>query len=93
MKWLTNLVAKIVAKKVANKMNMEDGPMEEGKKWYRSKGVLTGIVTVLIGLYEGVKVSLAPQMGWTLPEIPGLAYTVLGALGIYSRVVATKEIK
>ncbi len=93
MKWLTNLVAKIVAKKVVTKMGLEDGSLQEGKPWYKSKGVITGLVTVLIGIYEGVKVSLAPQMGWTLPEIPPLVYTILGGLGIYSRVVATKEIK
>jgi hypothetical protein len=93
MKWLKNLVVKIATKKVADKLNLEEGKMEDGKKWYRSKGVLTGIVTVLIGLYTGVDTQVGPQAGFDLPNIPELVFVVLGALGIYSRVVADKEIK
>jgi hypothetical protein len=86
--WLVGLAAKRLGKK----LNLQEGPMDEKKKWYQSKAVLTGIVTVLIGTYEAVKQGLAPQFGWTLPEIPSLVYTILGALGIYSRVVADKKI-
>lgn len=64
----------------------------ETKSWWKSKGVITGIVTVIIGTYESVRVLLAPQMGWTLPDIPPLVYTILGALGVYSRVTATSTI-
>ena len=91
MKWLKNLVIKIAVKKVAKKMGLEDS-MEGNKPWYRSKGVLTGIVTVLIGTYEAVAVSLAPEFGWKIPEIPGLVFTILGALGIYARKVANTKI-
>ena len=66
--------------------------MENNKPWYKSKGVITGIVTVLIGAYETIRVTLAPQLGWTIPDIPPIVYTILGALGIYSRVVATTNI-
>jgi hypothetical protein len=90
---LKNLILKIIGKKFANSLELVEGrPMENGKPWYKSKGVLTGIVTVIIGTYEGVRLSLAPQMGWSLPDIPPFAYTILGALGIYSRVVASATV-
>jgi hypothetical protein len=89
---LKNWIVKLTVKRLVKKLKLQEGAMDEKKKWYQSKAVLTGIVTVLIGTYETVKVALAPQFGWTLPEIPGIVYTVLGALGIYSRVVAEKKI-
>lgn len=89
---LKNWIVKLVVKKAAKKLNLTEGKPVDKKKWYQSKGVLTGIVTVLIGTYEAVKVALAPQFGWTLPDIPPIVFTILGALGIYSRVVAEKKI-
>lgn len=59
----------------------------ESKKWYLSKGIWTGIVTAVLGLY----LTLAPQFGW--PAIPEYVFVVLGALGIYSRNVAVTAIK
>lgn len=91
--WLKNLIIKNAVKKVADKLDLQEGPMEEGKKWYKSKGVISGIVAVLLGIYEVVRLNLAPQVGWSIPEIPPVLFTVLGALGIYSRVVADKVIK
>ena len=92
MSFLKNFLVKLVARKAAKALKLEDGPMDETKKWYKSKGVLTGILTVLFGTYEAVRATLAPQLGWNLPEIPALVYTVLGALGIYSRVVASEKV-
>ena len=89
---LKNFALKMVAKIVGRKLGLKEGPMDDKKKWYQSKTVLTGIVTVLVGTYEGVKLYLAPEFGWSLPEIPPYVYTILGALGIYSRSVASKKI-
>lgn len=83
---------KIGAKILGRKLGLTEGPMTDTKKWYQSKGVLTGIVTVLITAYEGTRGMIAPQFGWDLPEIPVFVYTVLGALGIYARKVASKKI-
>lgn len=103
--WLINLALKgklpkffyvIAGRKIAKILDLKEGGVMaeevESKKWYKSKGVLTGIVTILIGLYEAVAVSLAPQLGWTLPPIPAWIFSLLGAMGIYSRVVADKKI-
>lgn len=92
MNFFKNILVKLAAKKAAKMLKLEEGPMDESKKWYKSKGVITGIITVLIGTYEAVKVSVAPQVGWTLPDIPPLVYTILGALGVYARVVATSKV-
>lgn len=91
--WIKNIIIKKVAKDFADKLDLKEGPMEEGKKWYQSKGVISGIVAVLLGSYEVVRLNLAPQLGWPLPEIPPVLFTVLGALGIYSRATANKIIK
>jgi hypothetical protein len=92
---LPNWMYRLAGKKIAKILKLEEGNMAENtetKKWYRSKGVLTGVVTVLIGLYESVRITLAPQFGWTIPNIPEFLYVLLGALGVYSRVVADKKI-
>ena len=91
--WLKNLIVKKAAKEVSEKLDLKEGPMEEGKPWYKSKGVITGITAVLLGTYEMVRLNLAPQFGWHVPEIPPVIFTFLGAVGVYSRVTADKVIK
>lgn len=61
--------------------------MNETKKWFQSKTVITGVVTGLLGIYN------ATAHGLGLPVIPEYIYTVLAALGIYSRVVAKAAIE
>lgn len=85
---MKKFIAWIVGKVVSKNLRLEDGPMTDKKPWYKSKGVITGIVTVLVGTYETVKVALAPQVGWSLPDIPPVLYTILGALGVYARAAA-----
>ncbi len=91
--WLKNLIVKKAANEVSKKLDLQEGPMEEGKRWFQSKGVITGITAVLLGTYEVVRLNLAPQFGWHVPEIPPVIFTFLGALGIYSRVTADKIIQ
>ena len=62
--------------------------MDDKKPWYKSKGVINGIVIVLLGTYELVGQHLGPQMGFSLPSIPEFVYVVLGTLGIYTRATA-----
>lgn len=81
-----NLLAKLAGKFAKSKLDLKEGPMDDTKKWYASKGVWTGIVTALMGAY----LSLAPQFGW--PAVPEWVFSFLGALGIYARVSADKQI-
>lgn len=56
------------------------------KTWWQSKTIWSGIVAVLLAAYG----TAALQFGW--PQVPEFIYGILGALGIYGRSVATKEI-
>lgn len=89
---LKNFFIKLIARKAGKKIGLEEGPMTDKKPWYKSKGVLSALVIILITLYEGIDSQLGPQIGFNLPDIPNVVYTVLGALGLWGRVGAKKEI-
>lgn len=61
--------------------------MDDSKKWWKSKTVLSGIVAVGLAAYS----TAADHFG--LPATPEWVFAILGALGVYGRVTATKEIK
>jgi hypothetical protein len=82
----------IVGKKISKALKLEDGPMEDNKSWYKSKGVLSGIAIALLGTYDLLRLHVAPQFGWPLPEVPSFVYTLLAAVGIHARVTATAKI-
>ena len=95
---LPKFVYRMAGRKIAEILDLKENDMSEemkegeGKKWWKSKSILNGIVIVIIGTYETVRLSLAPQMGWNLPAIPEFLYVILGAIGIYSRKVADTKI-
>jgi hypothetical protein len=90
---LKNFVAKLAGKFLGSKLKLTEGKMEDGKKWYQSKTILSGIVIAVIGAYDLVRLNIAPGFGWNLPELPGWILSVLGGIGIYGRVTADKQIK
>lgn len=63
--------------------------MDESKPWYKSKGILTGIVTVLLASYSTASMTF-PQ--FHIPAVPEWIYAILGALGIYARATASAEV-
>lgn len=74
-----------------SKKIFKEGEMET-KKWYQSKGIWTGVVTVVMAVYD-VLVPLVPiYFGITLPIIPEWVFVLLGAFGIYSRKTASTKI-
>lgn len=89
---MKKMLAYLLGKFIKSKLDKGGSSMDGKKKWYQSKNVWTGIVTVLIGIYSLIQASLAPVLGFTLPAIPEWLFTVLGAIGIYTRVSATKTI-
>lgn len=78
--------AKLVAKYLSNKIKLEDGPMDDKKKWYKSKTIWTGVVAVLLAAYSTASASFG------LPPVPEWVFAILGTLGIYTRATATTKI-
>ena len=89
---LPNWAYALIGKKIAKVVNLQEGNMDT-KKWYQSRNVWTGVVTVLIGLYTSVDVSLGTSLGFDLPNIPEFVFVILGTLGVYTRVTTTKTIE
>lgn len=90
--WIPDFILKMIGRQIADKIDLKEGNMDSSKKWYQSKGVWTGVVTFLIGAYAGFGATVAPAVGWHLPAIPEWLLTILGAVGVYSRVTATDKI-
>lgn len=94
MSLLKNMIAKFAGKIVANKIKLkEENQMDDKKKWYASKNVWTGVVTFILGAYSLFQASVGPAIGVSLPPIPEWLFAFLGAIGVYTRVVATKQIR
>lgn len=52
--------------------------------WYKNKGILSDIFTVLVSAYMGLSgSSLVADFSWHLPAIPAWAFTLLGAIGLW----------
>lgn len=83
---LPDFVLRFIGREIASKANLQEGYMDDTKKWFQSKGVWTGIVTGLMGTY----LALAPQFHW--PAIPEWVFTILGAIGVYTRITADTKI-
>lgn len=88
--------AKLVAKYFAKKLDLQEGPMDGTKKWYKSTAVWAGVYAVLRGLYVSIQTNLAPQIGFTLPDVPpiidGVFSAIIGGVGVHGRVTATEKI-
>jgi hypothetical protein len=59
----------------------------DSKKWWLSKNIWVGVVAVILAAYGTASVSFG------LPPIPEWVFGILGALGIYTRVISTTVIK
>ena len=92
---LPKWVYSFIGRQIAGKLDLTEDKMSElvdTKKWYQSKSILNAIVIVIIGTYETVRMSLAPQFNWNIPAIPEFVYVILGAIGIYTRKIADTKI-
>ena len=74
--------------------------MRGSKKWWASKGVWAGVVTTAIGIYFDLQIRLTAGCGveasglpcMALPDVPPALISLLGALGLYGRVKASKVV-
>jgi hypothetical protein len=96
MGFLQNIAAKLAGKKIANELKLQEGPMEDGKKWYKSKTVWAGVAAFLLNGYEIAAQTVAPSFGVVLPPIPPfvltLLNTILGPIVIHGRVTADSKL-
>lgn len=86
MNWIPDWVLKIFGHKIEDKLNLQEGNLDGTKPWYQSKTIWAGIVAALVGVYNSIAAVKA------LPPIPDWIFTILGAIGIYSRVTADTKI-
>ncbi len=71
-----NLIAKLSGKFLANKLKLEDKPMEDSKKWFQSKTLWAAVYIILSGAYQTVRALLIPS----LPEIPPFVDTLMNTI-------------
>jgi hypothetical protein len=84
---LPDFLLKLIGKNVAGKLNLqEDSKMDGTKPWYQSKTIWSAAIAALIGLYNAV----GAVKHW--PPVPDWIFTILGAIGIYSRANADTKI-
>jgi uncharacterized sodium:solute symporter family permease YidK len=83
---LPDFILRFIGRRISDKLNLKEDKNMDTKPWYQSKGVITGIVTGLMGIY----LSLAPQLHW--PAVPNWIFSILGAIGVYARVSADTKI-
>lgn len=83
---MNKVCAYIAGKWLKNKIKLEDGPMDDTKKWYKSKSIWTGVVAVLVAAYGSASANFG------LPPVPEWVFAILGTIGIYTRVNATTKI-
>ena len=71
-----NFFGKIAGKVLANKLKLEDGPMENAKHWYASKTLWAAVYIIATTAYKGVKEMIVPG----LPDIPPIVDTIVSTL-------------
>lgn len=89
---MPNWIAKLAGVFIRNKIKLEDGTMNDTKKWYQSKAIWTGITATLIGIYNVVATNALPAFGVTAPVIPDWIFAILGTIGVYTRAKADTKI-
>jgi len=86
---IIQLFCDVIFKRVKSKL---EGKFMENKKWYQSKGIWAGLVTILIAVYGTIQPLVLSNFGFTLPNIPEWIYILLGYFGFYSRKTADTKI-
>lgn len=82
--WIPNFVINFIGHKLGT--NLED-KMDGTKPWYTSKNLWSNVVSGLIGIYLSLIAG-----GVHLPAIPPWIVTILSAIGVYTRVIATDKL-
>jgi len=93
---MKSIFIKVLSKYLSKKAGLYEGTPKQGKVWYKSTTVLSGIVVILRGLYEGLIIVLFQINGTVLQPIPPIVdmflLALLGGETIKGRVNAHKPI-
>lgn len=81
-----SLIARIIGKKIGQKLDLKEGQVET-KKWFQSKTIWTAVVTGVVGILQAVGTATGHPI-----NIPTWVYDVLGAIGLYSLRTGDKPI-
>lgn len=69
--------------------------MDQTKPWWASTTIWANLVTAVLGVLVAAGVvsqELSNSLGMNLETLLGVAFTLLGGLGVYTRATATKQI-
>lgn len=88
MKWIYQLLGKFAG----SKLKLQEGLPVDGKPWYKSKTILSDVVTILVVAYGAAASGLSVHLGHPLPPIPEWVFAILGGIGIYGRASAETQI-
>jgi hypothetical protein len=83
---IPDFILRMFGRRIADKLDLQEGKMPDSKPWYQSKAIWSGVVAGLIGIYNSVAIAKG------LPAVPDFVYTILGAIGVYSRATASTTI-
>lgn len=65
---------------IKKKLNLQEGPMDSSKPWYKSQTIWAGVVALIRGIYQVAQVTLPLFTSVHLPVIPPLADSIVGTL-------------
>lgn len=69
--------------------------MEQTKPWWTSTTIWANLITAILGVLVAAGVvsqEFSASIGANLNTLLGVAFTLLGSLGLYGRLGATKQI-
>lgn len=85
---MLDFIYKLFGKFAGSKLKLEEGLPMDGKPWWKSKTILSDIVSILVVAYGAASTGLAAHLGHPLPIIPDWVFAVLAGIGIYGRTSA-----
>lgn len=83
---IPDFILRILGRKIADKLDLQEDRNMETKNWYQSKGIWTAIIGGLVGVYGAIS-TIHP-----LPPIPQWVMTLLASMGLYSLRTADTKI-
>lgn len=84
---LPNWIYRIAGKKIAQKINIQEGNAMDTKKWFQSKAVWTAILGVLLGAVQPISSAFGHPI-----VVPAWVLEVLAGMGVYSLRTGDKPI-